>query len=124
KSTLADLYSRTVNAQRPLGEVIAEYFPWCEPHVEAIATIFGAYVQRKRQVRGLDLDDLLLYWQALGRHAQAGPALAGMFDHVLVDEYQDVNGLQVAIVASLLHTHRSLTEVGDDFQPISGFRAA
>ena len=33
KATLADIYSRTVNLQRPLSEVLAEQFPWCEPHV-------------------------------------------------------------------------------------------
>ena len=49
----------------------------------------------------LDLDDLLLYWRALARDEVIGPAIAAAFDHVLVDEYQDVNGLQVDIVARL-----------------------
>ena len=46
------------------------------------------------------------------------------FDHVLVDEYQDVNGLQVDIVRNLRATRPGLTVVGDDFQAIYGFRAA
>ncbi len=47
-----------------------------------------------------------------------------MFDHVLVDEYQDVNGLQVEIVEALRTRNRGLTVVGDDLQAIYGFRAA
>ena len=44
-----------------------------------------------------------------------------MFDHVLVDEYQDVNSLQVDIVRQLCPTGRGLTVVGDDAQAIYGF---
>ena len=65
KSTLLDIYSRTVNFQRPLSEVVAEAFPWCEEHVEAMAALFKAYTARKRALGVLDLDDLLLYWRAL-----------------------------------------------------------
>ena len=50
--------------------------------------------------------------------------LAAMFDHVLVDEYQDVNALQVEIVRALRRDNRGLTVVGDDLQAIYGFRAA
>jgi DNA helicase-2/ATP-dependent DNA helicase PcrA len=124
KATLADIYSRTVNAQRPLSEVLAEQFPWCEPHVEEIGRIFACYGRRKREAQSLDLDDLLLYWRALARHEVAGLRLAAMFDHVLVDEYQDVNALQVDIVAALRQDNRGLTVVGDDLQAIYGFRAA
>jgi DNA helicase-2/ATP-dependent DNA helicase PcrA len=124
KGTLADIYSRTVNAQRRLSDVLAEQFPWCEPHVEAIGRIFVRYGGRKREAHALDLDDLLLYWRALARHAVAGQRLAAMFDHVLVDEYQDVNALQVDIVEALRRENRALTVVGDDLQAIYGFRAA
>jgi ATP-dependent DNA helicase UvrD/PcrA len=124
KATLADIYSRTVNAQRRLSEVLAEQFPWCEPHADEIGRIFVRYGERKREAQALDLDDLLLYWRALARHPVAGQRLAAMFDHVLVDEYQDVNALQVDIVAALRSESRGLTVVGDDLQAIYGFRAA
>src|SRR6266545_4218141 len=124
KATLADVYSRTVNAQRPLSEVLAEQFPWCEPYAEEIGRIFSRYGRRKRDAQALDLDDLLLYWRALAVHDVAGPQLAGMFDHLLVDEYQDVNQLQVDVVQALRRDNRGLTVVGDDLQAIYGFRAA
>jgi DNA helicase-2/ATP-dependent DNA helicase PcrA len=122
--TMLDIYSRTVNAQTPLGEVLAESFPWCEEHHEALAEAFRAYGARKLAQRALDLDDLLMYWRALATDELIGPQIADSFDHVLVDEYQDVNGLQVEIVRSLRLARRDLTVVGDDFQAIYGFRAA
>jgi DNA helicase-2/ATP-dependent DNA helicase PcrA len=124
KSTLLDAYSRTVNAQLPLSEVLAEHFPWCEEHKDAISALFKAYTARKRALGVVDLDDLLLYWRALARDAVIGPRLAAAFDHVLVDEYQDVNGLQVDIVRGLGEHGPAVTAVGDDFQAIYGFRSA
>src|SRR6266496_557292 len=124
KATLADIYSRTVNAQRPLSDVVSEQFPWCEAYRDEIARIFSRYGRRKREAQALDLDDLLLYWRALATHEAAGARLAAMFDHLLVDEYQDVNALQVDVVRALRRENRGLTVVGDDLQAIYGFRAA
>src|SRR3954452_22084284 len=101
KGTLLDIYSRTVNAQRPLSEVVAEHFPWCEEHRDAISALLKAYTARKRALGVIDLDDLLLFWRALARDEVVGATLAASFDHVLVDEYQDVNGLQVDLVRAL-----------------------
>ncbi|MGI8801355.1 MAG: ATP-dependent helicase [Solirubrobacteraceae bacterium] len=122
--TMLDIYSRVVNSQLPLEQVVAESYPWCAEHREALADVFRAYGVRKRSLGVLDLDDLLLYWRALAADPVVGPRLAGAYDHVLVDEYQDVNGLQVDIVRSLRATRRDVTVVGDDFQAIYGFRAA
>jgi DNA helicase II / ATP-dependent DNA helicase PcrA len=121
--TMLDIYSRAVNAQMPLAEVLAESFPWCAEHREALAETFRAYGARKRALGLVDLDDLLVYWRALAADEVIGPRMAGAFEHVLVDEYQDVNGLQVDIVRSLRRAKPELTVVGDDFQAIYGFRA-
>ena len=59
KGTLLDIYSRCVNAQRPLSEVLAESFPWCEHQLEQLAELFALYGERKRELALLDLDDLL-----------------------------------------------------------------
>ncbi|HSS09829.1 MAG TPA: ATP-dependent helicase, partial [Acidimicrobiales bacterium] len=71
---------------------------------------------RKRQQHLLDFDDLLLCWRAI--------AEPGMWDHVLVDEYQDTNALQADILAALRPGGLGLTVVGDDAQAIYAFRAA
>ncbi len=124
KSTLLDIYSRTVNAQQPLADVVTESFPWCEHHLEAMGALFKAYTARKRALGVLDLDDLLVYWRALSTDEVIGRQLEDAFDHVLIDEYQDVNGLQVEIVRALRRERRELTAVGDDFQAIYGWRSA
>jgi DNA helicase-2/ATP-dependent DNA helicase PcrA len=124
RQTVLDIYSRTVNAQAPLSDILAEHFPWCAEHRGALVELFRAYGERKRTLGVIDLDDLLLLWRALAVDEMVGPRLAADYDHVLVDEYQDVNGLQVEIVRSLAGGGPRITAVGDDFQAIYGFRAA
>jgi len=123
-ATLLDVYSRTVNAQQPLDETIAGQFPWVADHREVLAAIFRDYGARKRKLGVIDLDDLLLYWRALMLDEVIAPHIAHGFDHVLVDEYQDVNAIQVDIVRALREHGPTLTAVGDDMQAIYGFRAA
>ena len=64
-------------------------------------TCSAAYVARKRERGLLDFDDLLLAWRSLLADPVLGPEIAGRWDHVLVDEYQDVNQTQVDIVHAL-----------------------
>ncbi len=122
--TIATIYSRLVNAQISLDDVLADHFPWCAEHADALKDVFRAYTARKRTVHVLDYDDLLLFWRALIRSPEAGPRLRKRFDHVLVDEYQDTNRVQADIVAELVEPERHVTVVGDDAQAIYGFRAA
>lgn len=126
KSTLLDLYSRAVNTQRPLSEVVADVAPWASDRVDDIAAICRGYVDRKRALAVLDFDDLLLHWRAAVRHPQMGPALAGELDAVLVDEYQDVNTLQVDVLVAMCTADDgpSLTVVGDDSQAVYSFRGS
>jgi DNA helicase-2/ATP-dependent DNA helicase PcrA len=124
KSTLLDIYSRTVNAQRPLRELLAEAFPWCERHGEELGRLFVEYGARKRSLGVIDLDDLLLHWRALACDPVVGGEMGRAVDHLLIDEYQDVNGLQVDLVRALRAERRDVTVVGDDLQAIYGFRAA
>jgi DNA helicase-2/ATP-dependent DNA helicase PcrA len=123
KDTLADIYSRTVNAQTKLREVLEADFPWCAEELDGIRHIFEDYTGRKREHHCLDYDDLLLYWHALAR-TRAGERVAAMFDHVLVDEYQDTNALQADILCATRPTGQDLMVVGDDAQAIYSFRAA
>lgn len=97
-STLASLYSRVVNTQCRLEEAVVRWYPWCRDEVDEIAALFDAFVTRKRDQRLLDFDDLLLFWRAAAADPGLGPVLADSYDHVLVDEYQDTNVLQAAIL--------------------------
>jgi DNA helicase-2/ATP-dependent DNA helicase PcrA len=124
KDTLGSIYSRVVNAQVGLGEVLSRHFPWVQSRESDISAVFSSYTARKRSRRLLDFDDLLLYWRAAAADGAVGKFLAGAYDHVLVDEYQDTNLLQADIVTSLAAGGCSLTVVGDDAQAIYAFRAA
>jgi DNA helicase II / ATP-dependent DNA helicase PcrA len=119
-----DIYTRCVNTGRPVSEVVTASFPWCAPFTSQLAALFRAYTARKRARNLLDFDDLLLLWQAALADPVAGPVLRGMFDAVLVDEYQDVNAVQASIVRLLQPDGKQLTCVGDDAQAIYGFRGA
>jgi len=123
-ATCADIYTRCVNTGRPVSEVVPASFPWCVPFTAELANLFRAYTARKRARHLLDFDDLLLLWQAALADPAAGPVLRGMFDAVLVDEYQDVNAVQASIVRLLQPDGKQLTCVGDDAQAIYGFRGA
>ena len=126
KDTLAAIYSRTVNAGERLTDVVKRHYPWCLAEAEGIREIFQAYTERKRRQHVLDYDDLLLFWKALATSPATAAQLAAMFDHVLVDEYQDTNALQADILEGMRPPggSQNLTVVGDDAQAIYGFRAA
>jgi DNA helicase-2/ATP-dependent DNA helicase PcrA len=123
QDTLLAIYSRVVNSQQPLADTLERAFPWCAAEAAELAEIFDGYTERKRAHALLDFDDLLLFWAAATTDARVGPILAGLFDHVLVDEYQDSNVLQADIVARMTRDGAVMV-VGDDAQAIYSFRAA
>ena len=123
-ATLVDIYSRSVSTGRPARHVVATEFGWVEPHLDQAMALLRAYVARKRERGLIDFDDLLLAWRSLLADPVLGPEIAGRWDHVLVDEYQDVNRTQVDIVHALRPTGRGLTVVGDDAQAVYAFRGA
>ena len=122
--SLADIYSRAVNTGVPTRTVMSDQFPWCLDHADAINALLKSYVERKRARGLLDFDDLLLYWRALLADPSVGDRLRARWDWVLVDEYQDVNQIQVDIVRLLRPDGVGLTVVGDDAQAVYGFRGA
>jgi len=124
KDTCLAIYSRTVNAQSPLSDVLASAFPWCATWEAELRRLFGAYVEAKQRQHVLDYDDLLLYWAQMMAEPAIADDVAERFDHVLVDEYQDTNRLQAAILLGLKPRGTGLTVVGDDAQSIYSFRAA
>ncbi len=120
----ADIYTRCVNTQVSVAEVVRADFPWCTEYTGQLAELFRGFVAHKRGHGLVDFDDLLLLWRAALADPAAGPVLRGMFDAVLVDEYQDVNAVQADIVRLLQPHGGCLTCVGDDAQAIYAFRGA
>ncbi len=124
KGTCLAIYSRVVNSQAPLEQALKRHFPWCAAWEEELKQLFGAYVLAKQDQHVLDYDDLLLYWAEMMKDSFIATELGGAFDQVLVDEYQDTNRLQAAILLGMKPDGRGLTVVGDDAQSIYSFRAA
>ncbi len=124
KATCLAIHSRAVNSDQPLAEVLQRAFPWCSPWEPELRRLFAAYATAKHRQAVLDYDDLLLAWATALEEPAVARALGARFDHVLVDEYQDTNRLQAAILSRLKPDGRGLTVVGDDAQSIYSFRAA
>jgi len=124
KQTCLAIYSRRVNGSEDLGLVLKQQFPWCEVWQQDLRALFKEYVDRKLRLHVLDFDDLLLYWEALVQDRRVASELCGRFDHILVDEYQDTNCIQAAILRGMRCENENITVVGDDAQSIYSFRAA
>src|SRR2546427_338409 len=124
-TALTSWYSSTrtaSNMPRSTGPATGSASAAC--HSSSRSSKSSRFLARKRARNLLDFDDLLLLWQAALADPVAGPVLRGMFDAVLVDEYQDVNAVQASIVRLLQPDGKQLTCVGDDAQAIYGFRGA
>lgn len=121
---LLDLYSFTINTGRPFPEVLASRAPHFSELEAEIVGVFQRYRERKRAANACDYDDLLLFWKQLLEEGPEAARLAGSFDHVLVDEYQDTNRLQGEIVDAMARGKGNVTVVGDDAQAIYSFRGA
>ena len=125
-ATVLHLIGYAANVSRPLAEVVAARAPdlteWL-PRIEAAAL---AYAERKRAANCMDYDDLLNEWARLLRDFPEQRAEQGrMFRHILIDEMQDANTVQVGVVESIAAAGAgNLTAVGDDAQSIYRFRGA
>jgi DNA helicase-2/ATP-dependent DNA helicase PcrA len=124
KNTCLAIYSRAVNAELPLADILGTAFPWCAAWEGELKTLFGGYVEAKQHQSVLDYDDLLLYWSQMMQIDGIAQDISSRFDHVLVDEYQDTNRLQASILLALKPDGKGMTVVGDDAQSIYSFRAA
>jgi DNA helicase-2/ATP-dependent DNA helicase PcrA len=122
--TCVAIYSRVVNSETRLSDVLRDVFPWCAGCEDELKAMFDAYVAAKQSQLVLDYDDLLLYWVAMLDEPAIAAELGGRFDHVLVDEYQDTNRLQARILRGLKPDGVGVTVVGDDAQAIYSFRGA
>ncbi|KAB2848012.1 MAG: ATP-dependent helicase [Hyphomicrobiaceae bacterium] len=124
KSTCLGIYSHVVNSGESIEGVLARHFPWCAQHEQDLRGLFAGYVTAKQAQGVLDYDDLLLYWAEMMQVEEVAGDVRALFDHVLVDEYQDTNPLQARALLGVKPDGKGLTAVGDDAQSIYGFRAA
>ncbi len=125
KATLANVLSKTVNVGLDVSGALDRYYPHLIEHqtdLESIALKYDAY---KRDMGLMDFDDLLVnLWRLLSDQPEVAERVAAQYDYLMVDEYQDTNHLQAAIVRLLARNHDNVMVVGDDSQSIYSFRGA
>jgi ATP-dependent exoDNAse (exonuclease V) beta subunit len=94
-------------------------------HVAELLRLFGSRFEAAKQRRaGLDFEDLQLLSVRLLEQTEIGKAFRTRFDHLLVDEFQDTNRLQLRLIEALRGPGSELMTVGDELQSIYGFRHA
>lgn len=122
---LHSLLSLSVATEESLEAVLSSRAPELLSHLSLLSHVCDRYSVMKVRMGLLDFDDLLLGWRLLlSDSREVRERLQSQFQHIFVDEYQDVSPLQSIISDELAGGHRSLTVVGDDAQSIYRFRGA
>jgi DNA helicase-2/ATP-dependent DNA helicase PcrA len=125
KETLQYVYSRHINTGISIEDIVRDDYPQFVDYLGDLGKIFADYTRRKQERNLVDYDDLLLFWALLLEASpELGKKISGLYDHILVDEYQDTNVLQARILRGMCKSHSNLTVVGDDAQSIYSFRGA
>lgn len=124
KGTCYAIYSRRMNSNLDLETILKDHYPWCVQWKDSLHELFKEYVVYKQDQHILDYDDLLLYWYYLLEDAEIAQTIEKRFDYILVDEYQDTNQLQAAILLRMRRSNKNVMAVGDDAQSIYSFRYA
>lgn len=95
------------------------------PNQQAIAKIYERYEKLRNLAGALDFDDLLIETVRLLRDVpEVRERYQKQFRHILIDEYQDTNAAQYAIVKYLVNSEKNICVVGDDWQSIYSWRGA
>lgn len=95
------------------------------PHLRQIAKIYARYEKLRKAAGALDFDDLLIETVRLLRdNKEIREKWRTSFKHILIDEYQDTNAAQYAIVKYLVNDSYNICVVGDDWQSIYSWRGA
>ncbi|WP_395732397.1 ATP-dependent helicase [Prosthecobacter sp.] len=122
---LGDIFSLADNTLCGLKEIIHTRYPYFEEVASGILKMRTLYQEKKRETNCMDFDDLLaLTVQLLEENEDLLERYRHQFEFVLVDEYQDTNGLQCRMVELLTGPQGNLMVVGDDAQSIYSWRGA
>ena len=122
---LAEIFSFTINTERPLEQLLAEKFPYFLPLLEQISDVHARYEKKKKATNSMDFDDLLeKTLSMLRQHENVAAFYRRQFQFILVDEYQDTNKIQADLIDTLAQDHRNVMVVGDDAQSIYSWRGA
>ncbi len=124
----ARVVQNAVSASKNRGEDFEDYaskVEYADERRTAIARVFKMYEERLNNSNALDFDDLLIKAVRLLRKSpETREKYNDKFKYILVDEYQDTNALQFALIKYLTEKQQNICVVGDDAQSIYSFRGA
>lgn len=121
---LKELLLREISIVKNEGISIQDYHAKCVPE-DYFREVFLAYRKRMAGERKIDFDDMvLLAYQLLKKRNDILEEWRSVFQYFLIDEFQDINPMQYAVIRLLIGEERNLFVVGDDDQAIYGFRGA
>ncbi len=125
KKTLADIFSRAVNKDLAIEEIINIDYPHFASYIEVINELHHHFEARKREHHFLDYDDLLVFLhRLLSAYPEIRDRISSSYQYIMVDEYQDTNKIQAEILYLLTNVNKNIMVVGDDAQSIYAFRGA
>ena len=117
---IAEEIGKIKNNRLPLDEFVS-----AKVNAEAFREIYRAYEERRKSLRKIDFDDMLVVCYEL---FESRPDVLELwqkkFKYILVDEFQDINRVQYDVIRMLALPENNLYVVGDDDQAIYGFRGA
>lgn len=112
------------NSELPIATVLENRFSQWISLTQSIEEIAREYEKKKTEANAMDFDDLLTNLLRLLNDPKTQQRFADQFQYILVDEYQDTNHIQAAIIKKFAAARRNVLVVGDDAQSIYSFRAA
>ena len=125
KRTLQSIISASTNRDASVEEIVSSQYPQFLPFLESLQELQREYRIYKREYGLMDYDDLLSQTLTLFQQEPSiRDSVAASCRQVLVDEYQDTNRLQAALVRQFASVHQNVMAVGDDAQSIYRFRGA
>ncbi len=125
-AVVRDIISYANNTRMTLQEVLETRYSYLDeaalPFIEDVAQEYRA---RKQKHNCMDFDDLLVLWlRLLNEYESVAKKLQQQFHYILIDEYQDTNALQAAVIHEMGKGSGNMLVVGDDAQSIYSFRGA
>ena len=124
KNELKNVFSLCINKEMDVGDAVLKTYVDYEDRLGEIRTVQKEYAEYKLRNNCVDYDDLLVYLRVVLGIDEVRQRLSSRYRYIMVDEFQDTNGVQADIVRLLSANHKNLMVVGDDAQSIYGFRGA
>jgi DNA helicase-2/ATP-dependent DNA helicase PcrA len=124
KNELKTIFSLCVNKELKVDDAVSATYQDYEDRLGEIISVQKEYGEYKLRSNCVDYDDLLVYLRTVLENDEVRERLSSRYRYIMVDEFQDTNGVQADIVRLLSRQTGNIMVVGDDAQSIYGFRGA